>query len=106
RHAGDARRLPGAGRGERRRHRGRHSAIGRRAAKRRDRAETGMSAWWHARSERERWLVGVMLVLAAILLGWLLIVRPLADALDAARMRHGETAVALAQARARAQPSA
>jgi general secretion pathway protein M len=65
-----------------------------------------MNAWWDARSERERWLVGAMLVLAAILLIWLLIVRPLADALDAARMRHGEAAVALAQARARAHPSA
>ncbi len=65
-----------------------------------------MNAWWQARSERERWLVGAMLALAAILLIWLLIVRPLADALDAAKMRHGEAAVMLAQARARAQPSA
>jgi general secretion pathway protein M len=65
-----------------------------------------MNAWWNARSERERWLVGTMLVLALILLGWLLIVRPLSDALDAARMRHGEAAVALALARARAEPSA
>src|SRR5580765_8767237 len=65
-----------------------------------------MSAWWEARSERERWLVGAMLVLAAILVAWLLIVRPLADALDAAKMRHGDAAIALAQARARAQPPA
>src|SRR5204862_119893 len=50
--------------------------------------------------------VGAMLVLAVLLVGWLLIVRPLADALDAAKMRHGEAAVALAQARARAQPLA
>ena len=64
-----------------------------------------MIGWWDARSARERWLVGAMLVLAAILLGWLLIVRPLADALDTARMRHGEAAVALAQARARAEPA-
>lgn len=64
-----------------------------------------MSIWWTARSERERLLVATMLVLAAILLGWLLIERPLSDALDAARMRHGDAAVALALARARAQPS-
>jgi general secretion pathway protein M len=64
-----------------------------------------MIAWWDARSARERWLVGAMLVLAAILLVWLLIVRPLADALDAAKMRHGDAAVALALARARAQPA-
>jgi general secretion pathway protein M len=65
-----------------------------------------MSGWWEARSERERMLLGAMLVLAAILLIWLLIVRPLSDALDAARLRHGDAAVALAQARARARPSA
>ena len=64
-----------------------------------------MNAWWEARSERERWLVGVMLVLAAILLSWLLVVRPLSDALDAAKARHGDAAVALAQARARARPA-
>ena len=65
-----------------------------------------MNAWWEARSERERWLVGAMLILAVILVGWLLIVRPLADALDAAKTRHGEAAIALAQARARTQPMA
>lgn len=60
---------------------------------------------WNARSARERWLVGAMLVLAAILLAWLIVVRPLADALDAARMREGDAALALAQARARAEPA-
>ena len=64
-----------------------------------------MIVWWDARSERERWLVGTMLVLAAILLGWLLVVRPLSDALDAARMRHGDAAAALAEARARVRPA-
>lgn len=63
-----------------------------------------MNGWWEARSARERWLVGAMLVLAGVVLVWLLIVRPLADALDAAKMRHGDAAVALAQARARARP--
>jgi general secretion pathway protein M len=65
-----------------------------------------MNLWWDARSARERWLVGTMLLLALVLLVWLLIVRPLSDALDAARMRHGAAAVALAEARARAEPSA
>ena len=64
-----------------------------------------MILWWNARSERERWLVGTMLVLAAVLLGWLLVVRPLSDALDAAKMRHGAAAAALAEARARARPA-
>ena len=63
-----------------------------------------MILWWEARSERERWLVGTMLVLFVILLIWLLVVRPLSDALDAAKMRHGDAAVALAEARARTAP--
>jgi len=65
-----------------------------------------MIAWWEARSARERWLVGAMLALAAILFFWLLVVRPLSDALDAAKMRHGDAAIALAEARARARRAA
>jgi general secretion pathway protein M len=65
-----------------------------------------MTSWWGARSARERWLIGAMLVLAAILLAWLLVVRPLSDALDRAKMRHGDAATALALARARAAPAA
>ncbi len=65
-----------------------------------------MILWWEARSARERWLVAAMLMLASILLFWLLVVRPLSDALDAAKMRHGAAAVALAEARARARPAA
>lgn len=64
-----------------------------------------MTLWWEARTLRERWLVAAMLVLAAIVLGWLLVVRPLSDALDAAKMRHGAAAAALAEARARARPA-
>jgi general secretion pathway protein M len=64
-----------------------------------------MRLWWDARSARERWLVGAMLLLAAILLFWLIVVRPLSDALDAAKMRQGAAAVALAEARARAAPA-
>ena len=64
-----------------------------------------MMLWWQARSERERWLVGTMLVLALVLLVWLLVIRPLSDALDAAKMRHGDAAVALAEARARTAPA-
>ena len=65
-----------------------------------------MTAWWEARSARERWLVGVMLALLAIVIAWLIVVRPLADALDAAKLRHGAAVVALAEARARARPAA
>jgi general secretion pathway protein M len=59
--------------------------------------------WWRARSPREQRLLIVMIALAALLLGWLLVVRPLGDALDAAKTRHGEAVVALAEARARSE---
>ena len=60
-----------------------------------------MSEWWQARSARERNLLLVMTVLAAIVLGWLLVVRPLADALENAKARHGAAVVALGEAKAR-----
>lgn len=62
--------------------------------------------WWSERSPREQWLIRVMLVLAAIVLGWLLVVRPLTDSLAAAKARHDAAVVALGEARARATPGA
>lgn len=61
-----------------------------------------LSFWWQARSTRERRLLTIMFALAGLVLGWLLVVRPLSDALDAAKTRHGAAVVALAEARARA----
>ncbi len=57
---------------------------------------------WLARSPRERWLLGVMLALVALVVVWLLILRPLSDMLSAARQRHGEAVAALAEARSQA----
>jgi general secretion pathway protein M len=57
---------------------------------------------WLARSPRERWLLGVMLALVALVLVWLLILRPLSDMLSEARQRHGEAVAALAEARSQA----
>jgi general secretion pathway protein M len=65
--------------------------------------------WWKARSTREQRLLLVMAVLAALVIGWLLVVRPLNDALEAAKARHGAAVVALAEAKARrevARPAA
>jgi general secretion pathway protein M len=62
-----------------------------------------LALWWQARSARERGLLLVMIVLAAVVLGWLLVMRPLSDALDAAKTRHGAAVVSLAEARARAE---
>jgi general secretion pathway protein M len=55
---------------------------------------------WAARTPRERWLLTVMLGLIALILAWLLILRPLGDMLSAAKARHGEAVAALAEARA------
>ncbi len=62
-----------------------------------------MSDWWQARSARERTLLRLMTVLAAVVLGWLLIVRPLADALEESKARHGAAVVALGEAKTRAE---
>jgi general secretion pathway protein M len=47
-----------------------------------------------------------MLGLSVIVLGWLLVVRPLTDSLAAARARHDAAVEALGEARARATPGA
>jgi general secretion pathway protein M len=61
-------------------------------------------SWWSERSRREQRLIQVMIGLALIVLGWLLVVRPLTDALDAAKTRHAAAVVALGEARARTTP--
>jgi general secretion pathway protein M len=61
-----------------------------------------LRALWLARSERERWLLGLMFALAALVLVWFLVLRPLGDMLSAAEQRHGEAVAALAQARSQA----
>ena len=57
---------------------------------------------WLARTPRERWLLGVMLGLVALVLVWLPLIRPLSDMLSTARQRHGEAVAALAEARSQA----
>jgi general secretion pathway protein M len=61
-----------------------------------------LTALWLGRSPRERWLLAIMLALVALVLAWLLILRPLGDMLSAARQRQGEAVAALAEARAQA----
>ena len=43
--------------------------------------------WWLGRSERERWMLGFMFGVIALLLVWLLIVRPFAAARTAGHVR-------------------
>jgi general secretion pathway protein M len=59
--------------------------------------------WFRGRSVREQRLLLAMAILFAIVLLWLLLVRPLGDALAAARERHGEAVIARAEARAQAE---
>lgn len=68
----------------------------------------GWRRWWSARTEREQRLLLVMCALVAALLVWMLVVRPLADALDSAKARHAAAvdAVGAARARAAAAPEA
>ena len=59
--------------------------------------------WWRGRTRREQGLLLVMLALAAVVLGWLLVVRPLSDRIDEAQRRHGAALVALAEKRGEAE---
>ncbi len=61
-----------------------------------------LKALWLARTARERWLLGIMFALAALVLVWFTLLRPLADTLSAARERHGLAVAALAEARSKA----
>ena len=62
-----------------------------------------LNIWWRARTLREQRLLAIMAALLAIVLIWLLIVRPLSDALSLARERHGAAVLAVAEARAQAE---
>ena len=61
-----------------------------------------LQAMWQARTPRERWLLGVMFALLALVVIWFLVVRPLGDMLSAAKERHGQAVAALAAARGQA----
>jgi general secretion pathway protein M len=63
----------------------------------------GMIFWWRERTLREQRLLLVMFALLALLVGWLLVIRPLSDMLDSARQDHDAAVVALAEARGRAE---
>jgi general secretion pathway protein M len=58
--------------------------------------------WVEGRSRREQVLLATMAVLLAIVLGWLLIARPLAGAMESAKARRDAAVVALAEAQMRA----
>ena len=61
-----------------------------------------LKIWWRTRSLREQRLLLAMLALLTAVFLWLLIIRPLGDALSRARERHGAAVLAVAEARAQA----
>ena len=63
----------------------------------------GLRQWWAGRTQREQRLLLAMFALLGIVLAWLLVVRPLADTLEAKKSRHAEAVAALGEARARAE---
>ena len=56
-----------------------------------------MIAWFAARSLREKRLLLVMVALFGVLLVWLLLIRPLGDALSSERQRHADAVVRLGE---------
>lgn len=60
-------------------------------------------AWWRERSLREQRLLLVMLALLAVTVLWLGIYRPMQNALSAARERHQQAVIRLAEVRAGAE---
>jgi general secretion pathway protein M len=60
----------------------------------------GFKSWWRTRTLREQRLLLAMFALLALVLAWLIVIRPLNDALSEARERHGAAAQAVAEARA------
>jgi general secretion pathway protein M len=58
--------------------------------------------WWHTRTLREQRLLLALAGLLFVVLSWLLVIRPLNDALAAARERHGAAVLARAEAKERA----
>ena len=62
-----------------------------------------MNSWWRTRTLREQRLLLAMLALLALVLAWLLVIRPVSDALSRARERHSDAVVAAAEARAQVE---
>ncbi len=63
----------------------------------------GLKGWWRTRTVREQRLLLAGGGLAAVVLAWLLIVRPLDSALAEQKARHDRAVIALAQVEARAE---
>lgn len=63
---------------------------------------SALASWWRLRSIREQRLLLVMLAALGAFAAWLVVVRPLNEALADARERHSASVIELAAARAKA----
>lgn len=61
---------------------------------------SGWRAWFDGRSLREKRLILVMLALLALTLVWLVVIRPISDALASERGRHADAVIRLGETRA------
>lgn len=61
-----------------------------------------MIAWWTARTPREQLMLGILAAILLPVLVWLLIIRPIGPASEAAEARHRAAVDTLADARAQA----
>ncbi len=59
---------------------------------------SGFEPWWSARSARERTMLAGLAGIALLLIGWMLVVRPLLDWRSAAEARHGDAVQAASEA--------
>lgn len=59
--------------------------------------------WWRLRTLREQRLLLAMVALLVVTFAWLVVVRPVDDALADARARHGRAVIAVADARAQGE---
>jgi general secretion pathway protein M len=62
-----------------------------------------VTLWYRGRIPREQRLITIMLALFAAVFLWLLVIRPLGDALADARERHNEAVIERAEAQAQAE---
>lgn len=61
-----------------------------------------IKSWWRTRTLREQRLLLAMFGLAALVLAWLVVIRPMSDALSNAKARHNDAVLALAEVKAEA----
>ena len=63
----------------------------------------GLRNWWAERSQREQWMLGVMMALILAFLAWFAVLMPIAAGLERARARHNQAVIDLASVQGKAK---